>query len=89
MTQHSKKKKAKQKETKLKHKDGAALSHLCSKHISIAEMAFELLVEIPETVTKIFHLGSSASNLGLRCPTVLAFKGSIALINVSYDISIK
>jgi hypothetical protein len=47
-------------------------------------MTLELLTEIPETVTKIFHLGSSASNLGLRCPTVLAFKGSIALINVEY-----
>jgi hypothetical protein len=49
-------------------------------------MTYELLVEIPEAVVKVFHLGTSATNLGLRSPTVFALDGAIALVNVSLKI---
>ena len=47
-------------------------------------MSLELLVEIPQAVSQIIHLGDVANNLGLRAPTVFIMEGGIALVNVSF-----
>ena len=45
-------------------------------------MSVELLVEIPQEITKIINLSDVAMNLGLRAPTVFVMEGGIALVNV-------
>lgn len=52
----------------------------------MSHINFDLLVELPEVITGVLPLDSTASNLGLRCPTVLYLEGSFALINVNFDI---